>query len=66
MSLQAVFNFSLTPTPKNINKARPPDDINKIALYNKPTSKTNRSTISKIARVPNFNPIQIDNHFSCL
>jgi hypothetical protein len=45
----------LTPTPKNINKARPPDDINKIALYNKPTKKNIAPTISKIAvRVPNL------------
>jgi hypothetical protein len=61
MKLTSRLNFSLTPTPKTSIK-RPPDDINKIALYNKPT-KPIVSTISKIAvRVPIF-PIQSEIHF---
>ena len=49
------FTFILTKIPRNINNAKPPDDITKSALNFKPITKPTAPIISSIAViVPNF------------
>ncbi len=49
ISQKLSLTFSLTSIPKNINKAKPPEDIIKIKLNIKPASKPKAPVISKIA-----------------
>lgn len=59
------FTFSLTNTPRNINKDNPPDESIKIVLNFKPISKPVAPKISKMAvNTPNFfNPKRINSLF---
>ena len=61
------FTFILTTTPKNINSARPPAEINKTSRNFKPTSRPTAPNNSKTAvSVPAFSrPKRLNSFFIC-
>lgn len=65
ISKNPSFTLNLAPTPKSINNANPPADINKKGLNIKPTSKPKPPKISRVAvSVPNFsNPKRMNSLF---
>ncbi len=61
------LTLNLAKKPKNINKANPPEEINKIELFSKPTSKPVAPSISSTAVIiPNFaSPNRTNSLFIC-
>ena len=58
------FNFILTKNPSNISIAKPPDEIIKMRLKNKPTSSpTAPKTCKAIATNPHFSRSNLLNSF---